>query len=49
MRISIENRLYMDCPEGFRELTEEEKAAELEEPKELVYSSLGETFTIREK
>lgn len=26
MRISIENRLYMDCPEGFRELTEEEKA-----------------------
>ena len=30
-------------------LTEEEKAAELEEPKELVYSSLGETFTIREK
>ncbi len=25
MRISIENRVYMDCPEGFRELTEEEK------------------------
>ena len=24
MRISIENRLYMDCPEGFRQLTEEE-------------------------
>ncbi len=25
MRISIENRLYMDCPEGFHELTEEER------------------------
>ncbi|MBQ6388141.1 MAG: hypothetical protein IJH90_00735 [Mogibacterium sp.] len=26
MRISIENKLFMDCPEGFRELSEEEKA-----------------------
>ena len=25
MRISIDNRLYMDCPEGFHELTEEER------------------------
>ncbi|MBQ3290841.1 MAG: hypothetical protein IJH43_00520 [Mogibacterium sp.] len=25
MRLSIDNRLYMDCPEGFHELTEEEK------------------------
>lgn len=25
MRISIEHRLYMDCPEGFHELTEEER------------------------
>lgn len=24
MRISIENKLYMDCPEGFRQLSEEE-------------------------
>ncbi len=24
MRISIDNKLYMDCPEGFRQLTEEE-------------------------
>lgn len=24
MRISLENRLYIDCPEGFRRLTEEE-------------------------
>ena len=27
MRISIDNRLYMDCPEGFHELTEEERQA----------------------
>lgn len=26
MRMTIENRLYMDCPEGFRRLTEEELA-----------------------
>ena len=25
MRISIENRLYMDCPDGFHELTEDER------------------------
>ncbi|MBR2539242.1 MAG: hypothetical protein IKE85_00235 [Mogibacterium sp.] len=24
MRISIDNKLYMDCPEGFRKLTDEE-------------------------
>ena len=24
MRVSIENKLYMDCPEGFRKLTDEE-------------------------
>lgn len=24
MRITIDNKLYMDCPEGFRQLTEEE-------------------------
>ena len=24
MRVSIENKLYMDCPDGFRKLTDEE-------------------------
>ena len=36
MRISIDNRLYMDCPEGFHELTEDER-------KGIVYLKSGET------